>query len=353
MPHAPLIIDLAGLQLSAVDRQRLQHPLVGGVILFGRNWQDRAQLTALCGQIRALRGDLLICADQEGGRVQRFRGDGFTPLPAMRALGQLWQQDRMLALDAASACGQVMAAELRACGVDFSFAPVLDLDWGRSGVIGDRALHRQPQVVAQLAARLAHGMLVAGMQHCGKHFPGHGHALADSHQAVPHDRRALATILRQDAAPYAWLGSVLAAVMPSHVVYPRVDARPAGFSRRWLQDVLRGQLAFAGAIISDDLSMAGARRVQGQTLTATDAVVAALGAGCDLVLLCNQSLAGSTLLDQVLDELAHGVHSGRWQPDPASEPRRQSLRPVGAAPAWEQLGRSARYQRSRQRVLEL
>lgn len=353
MPHAPLIIDVAGPTLVAADRQRLRHPLVGGVILFARNWQNRAQLATLCGQIKALRSDVLICVDQEGGRVQRFRGDGFTSLPPMRVLGRLWQQDALRALDAAFACGHVMASELRACGVDFSFAPVLDLDWGRSAVIGDRAFHRRPQVVAQLAGGLTHGMLSAGMMHCGKHFPGHGHALADSHRAVPRDGRALATLLARDAAPYRALGSALTAVMPSHVVYPRVDSWPAGFSRRWLRDVLRGELAFAGAIISDDLSMAGARQVRGRTLTATEAIVAALNAGCDLVLLCNQSLAGSTLIDAVLDDLVQGARNGRWRPDPAGESRRRALLSVGAAPTWEELEQSARYRHARRQVLEL
>lgn len=353
MPHAPLIIDVAGLALSPVDRQRLQHPLVGGVILFARNWRDRAQLTALCHDIKAVRADLLVCADQEGGRVQRFRGDGFTRLPPMRALGALWQRDRMQALDAASACGQVMAGELRACGVDFSFAPVLDLDWGRASVVGERAFHRQPRVVAQLARSLMHGMLSVGMQHCAKHFPGHGYATADSHAAVPRDGRTLRTVLQHDAAPYAWLGSVLTAVMPSHVVYGRVDARPAGFSARWLQEVLRGQLGFDGAIISDDLSMAAARQVGGRTLSAGQAILAALAAGCDLALLCNQSLDGSPLIDQVLAELEQAAASGHWQPGPRSAQRRLALLPTGAAPAWDALQASRRYQRARQRVLEL
>ena len=353
MQHAPLIIDVAGLALTDVDRRRLQHPLVGGMILFARNWQERAQLAALCAEVKALRSDLLICVDQEGGRVQRFRGDGFTALPSMRAIGEAWEQDSLRALDAAFACGLVMASELRACGVDFSFAPVLDLDWDRSPAIGNRALHRNPQVVAQLAGSLAHGMLSAGMKHCGKHFPGHGYARVDSHLAVPHDARALHTLLQLDIAPYRALGTALTAVIPSHVVYPRVDPRPAGFSRRWLQDILRDQLGFAGAIVSDDLSMAGARRVQDQELTATEAIIAALGAGCDLVLLCNQSLAGSTLLDEVLTELESAAGRSQWRADGAGAERRRSLFPVGEPLDWASLQRAPRYQLAQRRILEL
>ncbi|HRL99600.1 MAG TPA: beta-N-acetylhexosaminidase, partial [Acidovorax sp.] len=166
--HAPLILDVAGLELTAADRRRLAHPLTGGIILFARNWENRAQLLELTASIKAVRDDLLICVDHEGGRVQRFRTDGFTHLPPMRALGELWMKDALAATNAATACGYVLGAELRACGVDFSFTPVLDLDWGESGVIGDRALHRDPRVVALLAKSLMHGLLQAGMANCGK-----------------------------------------------------------------------------------------------------------------------------------------------------------------------------------------
>ncbi len=348
--HAPLIIDIAGTALAAVDRQRLAHPLVGGLILFARNWQDRAQLTALCDAIKRLRPDLLICVDHEGGRVQRFRTDGFTHLPPMRALGELWMRDAMRAQDAATACGHVLGAELRACGVDFSFTPVLDLDWGPSGVIGDRAFHADPRVVTLLAKSLAHGLLRAGMAHCGKHFPGHGFVAADSHTDVPRDGRALSAILRDDAAPYGWLGSALTAVMPAHVVYPRVDRRPAGFSARWLQAILRQRLGFGGAIVSDDLSMAGARRIEGRTVTPTEAVLAALGAGCDLALLCNQSLGQGAVIDDTLDGLAQARLQGAWQPSEASEARRLALLPRGAAPGWDALMRAPEYRHALARV---
>ncbi|HXE21581.1 MAG TPA: beta-N-acetylhexosaminidase, partial [Rhodoferax sp.] len=245
--HAPLIIDIAGLTLSKADRRRLKHPLTGGIILFARNWQDREQLTALCRDIKKVRHDLLICVDHEGGRVQRFKTDGFTHLPPMRALGELWLKTPLEATNSATACGYVLGAELRACGVDLSFTPVLDLDFGASSVIGDRAFGRDPRVVALLAKSLMHGLLQSGMANCGKHFPGHGFVRADSHTDVPVDRRSLKAILADDAAPYQWLSTTLSSVMPAHVIYPKVDARPAGFSAKWLGDVLRGRLGFGGA----------------------------------------------------------------------------------------------------------
>ena len=346
MQHAPLIIDIAGTALTDDDRQRLAHPLVGGLILFARNWQSRAQLSQLSADIKRLRPDLLICVDHEGGRVQRFRADGFTHLPPMRALGQLWMQDAMRAQDAASACGYVLAAELRACGVDFSFTPVLDLDWGPSGVIGDRAFHADARVVTMLAKSLTHGLLRAGMAHCGKHFPGHGFTAADSHTDAPRDTRSLKAILQDDAAPYGWLGSTLTAVMPAHVIYPKVDSRPAGFSARWLQAILRGRLGFGGAIVSDDLSMEGARRIDGRTLTPTEAVLAALDAGCDLALLCNQSLGNGSVIDDTIDGLAQAQLSGRWQARPASEARRLALLPAAPAADWDTLMRTPDYLRA-------
>ena len=346
MQHAPLIIDIAGTALTDDDRRRLAHPLVGGLILFARNWQSRAQLSQLSADIKRLRPDLLICVDHEGGRVQRFRTDGFTHLPPMRALGELWMQDAMRAQDAASACGYVLAAELRACGVDFSFTPVLDLDWGPSGVIGDRAFHADARVVTMLAKSLTHGLLRTGMAHCGKHFPGHGFTAADSHTDAPRDTRSLKAILQDDAAPYGWLGSTLTAVMPAHVIYPKVDSRPAGFSARWLQAILRGRLGFGGAIVSDDLSMEGARRIDGRTLTPTEAVLAALDAGCDLALLCNQSLGNGSVIDDTIDGLAQAQLSGRWQPRPASEARRLALLPAAPAADWDTLMRTPDYLRA-------
>ena len=271
----PVVLDVVGKQLNAEDERRIAHPLTGGVILFARNFESRAQLVTLTRAIRAVRDDVLICIDHEGGRVQRAKTDGFTHLPAMAKLGQLWDRDVLMATKAAIACGYVLAAELRACDIDLSFTPVLDLDFGRSGVIGDRAFHADPRVVTMLANHLTHGLLLAGMTNCGKHFPGHGYVEADSHVAVPVDERTLDEILAHDARPYDWMGPALASVMPAHVIYPKVDPAPAGFSRFWLQDILRAQLGFEGVIFSDDLSMEGAS-VAG---TVTQGAKAALDAG--------------------------------------------------------------------------
>ena len=347
--HAPLIIDIAGLQLTKVDRQRLAHPLVGGLILFARNWQDRAQLTSLCRDIKKVRADLLICVDHEGGRVQRFKTDGFTHLPPMRALGEMWMAapsakkhaGPMDATNAATACGYVLGAELRACGVDLSFTPVLDLDYGESSVIGSRAFHRDPRVVSLLAKSLMQGLLQSGMANCAKHFPGHGFVKADSHTDIPVDKRSLKVILADDAAPYRWLNTVTTSVMPAHVIYPKVDARPAGFSSTWLNGILRGQLGFGGAIFSDDLSMAGARVVDGRAVSYTEAAVAALNAGCDMVLLCNQSTAtsegGGNAVDELIAGLTEAQLKGQWQARDDSESRRRALLPVTPALEWDAL----------------
>lgn len=347
--HAPLIIDIAGLALSKTDRQRLKHPLVGGLILFARNWQDRAQLTALCREIKKLRADLLICVDHEGGRVQRFKTDGFTHLSPMRALGDMWMQapragkkaGPLDATNAATACGYVLGAELRACGVDLSFTPVLDLDYGESGVIGDRAFARDPRVAALLAKSLMQGLLQSGMANCGKHFPGHGFVKADSHTDIPVDKRSLKAILADDAAPYRWLNTSLRSVMPAHVIYPKVDSRPAGFSSRWLNEILRRQLGFQGAIFSDDLSMAGARLIDGKEVSYTEAAIAALGAGCDMVLLCNQSVpeaaGGGAAVDDLIAGLTQAHAQGQWEASDASEARRLALLPQSPAFDWESL----------------
>ena len=340
---SPLVIDIAGTTLSDADRARLAHPLVGGVIHFVRNWESRAQMAALNAEIKALRPDLLICVDHEGGRVQRFRSDGFTRLPSMRALGERWMQDALRGVQAASAAGFVLASELRAVGVDFSFAPVLDLDHGASSVIGDRSFHRDPRVVALLAQSLAHGMAAAGMAHCAKHFPGHGFVKADSHVAIPVDRRSLKGILADDAKPFEWLAGTLTAVMPAHVIYSRVDERPAGFSRKWLQDVLRGQLGFDGAIFTDDLSMEAGRYIAGRQLGFAEAALEALAAGCDLALLCNQSLQPD-LLDDFLASLERAAASAALAPDAAREARRRALLPTAPAPTWDALQASPRYQ---------
>ena len=292
LPPGPVVVDVQGLHLTDAERRRLRHPLVGGVILFARNYQSPGQLRALTDEIHACRTPpLLVAVDHEGGRVQRFR-EGFSAIPAMRTLGERWDQDVLAACREATDIGRKMGEELRAVGVDFTFAPVLDLDWGRSSVIGTRAFHSDPRVVAMLARCLTHGLLLAGTANCGKHFPGHGFADADSHVAMPVDERSLDEILADDAAPYAWLGAALTAVMPAHVIYPQVDRKPAGFSKRWLQTILRRRLGFDGLIFSDDLTMEAATVAGGITARAT----AALKAGCDMVLVCNRPDLADELL---------------------------------------------------------
>jgi beta-N-acetylhexosaminidase len=322
MNLGPLMLDVAGLTLSEEDHQRLSHPLVGGVILFARNYADPAQLRELCTAIHAIKSPpLLIAADQEGGRVQRFR-NGFTRLPPMRRLGELWDQHPQQARHRAHDCGYVMAAELRACGIDLSFAPVLDLASGASQVIGDRAFHARPDAVAALARSLVDGMHAAGMAACGKHFPGHGNVTADSHVAVPVDPRRMDDIAAADLAAFRPLiAAELPAIMPAHVIYPHVDPLPAGFSAHWLRQVLRHELGFRGMIFSDDLTMEGAA-VAGDIVARTHA---ALTAGCDMALICNRP----DLADQVLARLAFAwpassrarlirLHGGAHPPDLAA-----------------------------------
>ncbi|MGF6777903.1 beta-N-acetylhexosaminidase [Paraburkholderia sp. GAS334] len=328
----PVMLDVVGKMLTADDVRRLSHPMTGGVILFARHFESRAQLVALTDAIRAVRDDLLIAVDHEGGRVQRFRTDGFTVLPAMGKLGALWDKDVLYATKVTTAVGYILASELRACGIDMSFTPVLDLNYGQSQVIGDRAFHSDPRVVTLLAKSLNHGLALAGMANCGKHFPGHGYAEADSHVAMPTDDRPLETILADDVAPYDWLGMSLASVLPAHVIYTKVDAKPAGFSRVWLQDILRGRLRFQGAIFSDDLSMEAAR--QGGTLT--EAATAALQAGCDMVLICNQPEEAEKVLDAL-----------RFTPSKESRQRLKAMRAGGKALKWSRLMADPAYQQAK------
>jgi beta-N-acetylhexosaminidase len=294
------------------------------VILFARNYESRAQVTALCAEIHRARPGILIAVDHEGGRVQRFRSDGFTRLPAMRSLGQLWDRDVLESCKAATALGYVLAAELRACGVDLSFTPVLDLDYGPSEVIGDRAFHRDPRVVTMLAKNINHGLLEAGMANCGKHFPGHGFVAADSHIAIPVDERDPKDILKEDAAPYGWLGMSLSAVMPAHVIYPFFDSQPAGFSRKWLS-LLRDELGFEGVIFSDDLSMEGAS-VAGNVVQGAHA---ALKAGCDMVLVCNSP--------DKADQLLAGLDPSVAIDAKRSAARIAALVPTSPAKTWDEL----------------
>lgn len=297
MGLGPVMLDVLGATLTEEDKSRLLHPLVGGVILFRRNYESPAQLAELTAAIRALRATpLLISVDHEGGRVQRFH-EGFTKLPPMRELGKIWDKHPQRARHLAQQAGFVLAAELRGCGVDFSFTPVLDVDHGQSSVIGDRAFHSNPQAIAELAHSLLQGLKQAGMHTVGKHFPGHGFVTADSHLAIPVDEREFVDIELCDLIPFRQMISFgLTAVMPAHVIYPKLDSRPAGFSPFWLKDILRGQLGFEGCIFSDDLSMKGASVAGGIVQRAS----AALNAGCDMVLVCNDPAAA--------DELLNGLH---------------------------------------------
>ncbi len=296
LPLGPVVLDPAGPVLAEDDRRRLLHPATGGVILFAHNYETPDQLCALTAEISGLREpELPICVDHEGGRVQRFT-TGFTAIPAMRRLGVLWDRDRESARRAARAVGTVICAELGAHGVDFSFTPVLDLDYGSSAVIGHRAFHFDPNAVGALAAQLIEGLAAGGMAAVGKHFPGHGYAAADSHTAVPSDPRPSKDIYTKDLLPYrSAIKAGLAAVMPAHVIYSQVDAEPAGYSRVWLQEVLRGKLGFEGLIFSDDLSMEGASTAGG----IAERAKAALAAGCDQVLLCQKPKEQELLLESL------------------------------------------------------
>lgn len=312
MTLGPLMIDLAGLIASPEELERFRDPRVGGLILFGRNFASLEQLARLISSVRAIRPELIVAVDHEGGRVQRFRS-GFTRLPAMKTLGEWYDREPVAAVAAARDIAYVLAIELRTCGVDLSFAPVLDLAWGRSGVIGDRALHRDPDVVIALASALIEGFSAAGMGSCGKHFPGHGWAEADSHVAIPIDERDFVD-MAPDLAPFRTLP--LAAVMPAHVIYPKVDALPAGFSPRW-HAILRKDLHFDGVVFSDDLSMEGAS-VAGDIL---DRVDAAWSAGCDMLLVCNAP-----------DMVGYVLNNWHPEPDPVRAARLDRLRPTFAAP---------------------
>lgn len=285
MQYGPVMIDLEGKMLLPSEYALLAHPRVGGVILFSRNYQDIPQLKALVADVRAAaQKPVLITVDHEGGRVWRFN-EGFTKLPAAKHYGDLYQQDSAKGLKAAYNAGCTMATELLDCGIDFSLTPVLDVEKGISEIIGDRAFGSDPQVVSVLAKAFIEGMNAAGMSATGKHFPGHGGCAPDSHVAQPVDDRTLEALLADDLIPFANLSGNLSAIMPAHITYPAVDTVPAGFSRRWLQDVLRGQLAFKGAIISDCLSMKGAA-IGGDFVVRAQM---ALDAGCDMVILCQQT----------------------------------------------------------------
>lgn len=329
----PLMIDIAGTQLSDFDRERLCHPLVGGIILFTRNYVNPDQLEALTSEIHALRRPFLIAVDHEGGRVQRFR-DGFTRLPSMATLGHLWDQQPAAALEAALQVGYVLATELRSRGVDYSFTPVLDLDYGPSRVIGDRAFHRQPEAVVALAGALVAGLRKGGMGSCGKHFPGHGYVVPDSHVELPVDDRSLEA-LQEDLVPYRKLD--LDAVMAAHVIYNCMDCNTAVFSNKWI-DYLRNDIKFDGVVFTDDLSMQGAGVVGGML----NRVDTAYRAGCDMLVVCNSpESVGEVLAD--------------WQPevDPARGKRVEALLPRQVASNWQALQSNSLYLAAQETIARL
>jgi beta-N-acetylhexosaminidase len=327
MTLGPVMVDLAGIALEPDERDMLAHPQVGSVILFARNYESPAQLSRLAAEIHAVRSPaLLVAVDQEGGRVQRFR-DGFTRLPPLREIGRRYASDQAAGLSLARELGWLMAAELRAVGVDMSFAPCVDLDYGVSTVIGDRALHADAGAVGDLAVAYMLGMRDAGMAATAKHFPGHGAVVADSHVALPVDRREWPD-LQADFGPYRrMIANGLSSVMVAHVVFPAVDAHPASLSRRWVREVLRGELGFAGAVFADDLSMAGAAAFGDIVERAS----LAREAGCDVLPVCNDRAAALALLDAM-----------RLAPDPVGQMRLARLHGRDSGPA--PVERDARWQ---------
>ena len=298
MSLGPVMLDLVGTSITPEEREMLLHPQTGGVILFTRNYESPDQISALVKEIHELRTPhLLVAVDHEGGRVQRFR-EGFTHIPAAAVYGETYARDKNQAKKLAHDCGWLMAAECRAVGIDMSFAPVLDIGIGLSGVIGDRAYHSKPDIVSVLAHEYMSGMLHAGMAATGKHFPGHGSVKEDSHIAHPVDKRPLNDIMMEDIIPFErMINYGLAAVMPAHVVYPAIDDKPAGYSSIWLQNILRQRLNFQGVIFSDDLSMEAAGVVGDFSQRAEQA----LNAGCDMVLVCNHSEAAQQVLESLED----------------------------------------------------
>lgn len=308
-----LMIDLEGTSLLSHEEAVLNHPMVAGVILFARNYQDPKQLKNLVSAIREVRPELLIAVDQEGGRVQRFQ-NGFTTLPSLHTFGQLYDHKPEEAIELVADYGFIMASELTEMDIDFSFAPVLDLNYGVSEVIGDRSFHRNPSAVTTLARAYISGMHKAGMAAVGKHFPGHGYVSLDSHHVLPLDDRSFEEIYQADLQPFKALVNDLSAIMPAHIIYPKVDELPAGFSQVWLQKILRAELKFKGCIVSDDLSMEGAAILGDYPLR----VKAALKAGCDLILICNNPKAVQQVLQHTdsyhYEQDAKCLLNLKWKP---------------------------------------
>jgi len=307
MSLGPLMMDLEGTSITAAERELMAHPLVGGVILFTRNYVDPEQLTELVAGIHAVRTPpLIVAVDQEGGRVQRFQ-KGFTRLPPARLIGHAFDQDPKGGLELARRTGWLMASELRSHGVDISFAPVIDLDYGVNEAIGTRAFHKRTEAVSQLAIAYMYGMREAGMAATAKHFPGHGAVTADSHHILPGDRRELVD-MADDLSPYRRLiANGLPSVMVAHIVFPALDAAPASLSSAWIRDVLRGELRFQGVVFADDLSMGGAAAAYGDVVARAEK---ALAAGCDMLPVCNNRASVLKLLDGL-----------KVEPEPASRLR--------------------------------
>ncbi|WP_461480801.1 beta-N-acetylhexosaminidase [Porticoccus sp.] len=324
MIPGPLMLDLDGLTLTQEEEQLIQHPGVGGIIFFARNFASREQIVTLVARIRTIRPELLLCVDQEGGRVQRFR-EGFTRIPPMQSLGDRLADAGGEALLRDS--GWLMASELLACGIDFSFAPVLDIDRDHCAVIGDRSFSDDPETAIAAARAFISGMHEAGMATTGKHFPGHGGVVADSHLETPYDNRSLETLRDLDLRPFVELGAELDAVMPAHIVFPRIDPDAVGFSRFWLQTILRHELQYDGIIFSDDLSMKGADLVGGYA----DKARCALRAGCDMVLVCNNRPGAIEVLDFIAAS------------DITPSPRLPRML-AGHKPDWRELTASPRWQ---------
>ena len=326
----PLMVDIAGKTLTAEDTEILRHSLVGGVILFTRNFESAEQVRALVGTIRALREpQLLVAVDYEGGRVQRFRDRGFTALPAASAFGRLYDRDREQAQNLAHACGWMMGSELRGVGIDLCFAPVLDVEAGVSTVIGDRAYHSSPDAITDLGSALMHGLRDAGMAATGKHFPGHGHVIEDSHESLPVDNRSLEQIRAEDMAPFRELiRQGLPSVMMAHIRFPQVDAQPASLSRRWIQDELRRRLGFEGAVFCDDLSMGGAAAIGSYP----ERAALALDAGCDMLPVCNNRAGVTELLDHLraAPETLSAVRLERLRAEPGRD-----LAEIQSMAAWK------------------
>ncbi|MDI9335902.1 MAG: beta-N-acetylhexosaminidase [Gammaproteobacteria bacterium] len=294
-----IIWDLMGYQLTTLEKKRLSHPLTAGIILFTRNYQNTLQITKLCQEIKEINPNILICIDQEGGKVQRLKGDTFTELPSFQSIGKVYEQNEIAGLQLAYASGYLIGRELGEVGIDFSFTPVVDLNYQKSEIIGSRSFHKSPHIVTRLCFALTTGLQQAGISHCLKHFPGHGFVTQDSHTDLPIDPRELEEILTHDILPYTSVLGGWDSLMTAHIIYPKVDKLAVCYSSMWLQTILRRQLRIDSCIFSDDLSMYAARVVDYKELTYFQACQMSIAAGCDILLICNQPHILDSLLEQL------------------------------------------------------